>query len=259
MGPALCSVEMANTPKGTSPKLVHAGLSLLLASKNLNLSCCFFLILDMTSCVLLVSSRIPPYIIQHKERHLEMCSGMQADAALDANFPEITLLQWMSSMILPSQPSLCRGQVTEPGHKTSPLCPCLMAGLSVAPPKAGAVAPQSSPLIFSSTHRAPVSEAARAENTALHQRHRDTEREREREKSHSLTGKGCDCPTPDRLLRGGGRQEACAMLRKALLQPREHFTAVLFVMSHPESFCLGSGTFGICRRRRKRFQLAAWK
>lgn len=140
MGPALCSVEMANTPKGTSPKLVHAGLSLLLASKNLNLSCCFFLILDMTSCVLLVSSRIPPYIIQHKERHFEMCSGMQAAASLDANFPEITLLHWMSSTILPSQPSLCRGQVTEPGHKTSPSCPCLMAGLSVAPPKAGAVA-----------------------------------------------------------------------------------------------------------------------
>lgn len=140
MGPALCSVEMANTPKGTSPKLVHTGLSLLLASKYLNLSCCFFFILDMTSCVLLVSSRIPPCISQHKEKHLEMGSGMQAAAALDANFPEIMLLHWMSSTILPSQPSLCRGQVTEPGHKTSPSCPCLMAGLSVAPPKAGAVA-----------------------------------------------------------------------------------------------------------------------
>lgn len=61
---------------------------------------------------------------------------------------------------------------------------------------------QSKPLVFSSTRRAPVSEAARAENTALHQRHKDREGEREREKFHSLTSKGCDCPTPDRLLCG---------------------------------------------------------
>jgi len=53
------------------------------------------------------------------------------------------------------------------------------------PPKMGTVvecreALQSNPLVFSSTCRAPVSEAARAENTALHQRHKGRERERER-------------------------------------------------------------------------------
>lgn len=37
---------------------------------------------------------------------------------------------------------------------------------------------KATPSFFSSTHRAPASEAAKAENTALHQRHRDRERER---------------------------------------------------------------------------------
>lgn len=53
---------------------------------------------------------------------------------------------------------------------------------------------QSSSLISSSTLRAPVSQAARAENAALHQRHRDRERERQREKSPSLTGKAVPVP-----------------------------------------------------------------
>lgn len=58
--------------------------------------------------------------------------------------------------------------------------------LNTDPLKMGTVAAcrealQSNPLIFSSTHRALLSKAARAENTALHQRHRDRGRERERE------------------------------------------------------------------------------
>lgn len=144
-----------------------------------------------------------------------MFSELQA-GALGTYSPETGLSHWASSLLL-SQPSLCKNQAAELGYKRCFSRSCLITALSMDTLKMGTVAArrealQSNPLVFSSTCRAPVSEAARAENTALHQRHRD--RQREREKSYSLTGKGCDCPTPDRLLRGaveeGGKPAPCS-------------------------------------------------
>jgi len=81
------------------------GLSLSLASKNLNLPSSFFSILVKTSYELAISSLMHLYISWHNEKHLVMFSELQA-GALDTNSPEIGLRHWTSLLVL-SQPSLC--------------------------------------------------------------------------------------------------------------------------------------------------------
>lgn len=109
-----------------------------------------------------------------------MCSELQAGA----NFLETGLLHWVSSLTLSSQPSLFEQQAAKMGQKRSS-CSCPIAGFNMDPLTTGTVAVgreegfAKQPLhFFSSICRAPASAADKAENTALHQRHRDRERER---------------------------------------------------------------------------------
>lgn len=115
---------------------------------------------------------------------------------------------------------------------------------------------QRNPLGFSCALRAPMSEAAREENTALHQRHG----ERERERFHCLTAKAVTVP----LLTGccvtrWSKSESLLRTQKSTTPAPLVFLVVHFTISSSESFCLFSGTFGICRQGRKPLQLAAWK
>lgn len=163
-----------------------------------------------------------------------MCSELQAGA----NFLETGLLHWVSSLTLSSQPSLFEQQAAKMGQKRSS-CSCPIAGFNMDPLTTGTVAVgreegfAKQPLhFFSSICRAPASAADKAENTALHQRHRDRERERNPTvwQAKAVTVPlltGC-CVVWQR--KAGSMHDA---QNRTALAPRA-FIAVHFVMNHPQ-------------------------
>lgn len=188
-----------------------------------------------------------------------MCSELQAGA----NFLETGLLHWVSSLTLSSQPSLFEQQAAKMGQKRSS-CSCPIAGFNMDPLTTGTVAVgREEGFAKQPPHFSPAfagrQQVQQIKQKILHcTKGIETGREREipqsdRQRlwlSHSWQAAAW-C--------GRGRQEACMMLRTELLWHREHLLRCILWWTTPKSFCLSSGTFGICRQRRKHFQLTAWK